>query len=144
MIKATFGLTKEPFNRETPELMSQQKQILEIIKIHAQHGGFSVVIGPPGVGKSVLREHIEAMNKEKSVVVVSFSRTMHTYLNILKQLAQSFKIDVPDKALEKALIQAAFGYIRDRKTLYTLIDEAHLLDMTALRKPKCRTIPFAV
>jgi type II secretory pathway predicted ATPase ExeA len=134
MIKATFGLTKEPFNRETPELMSQQKQILEIIKIHAQHGGFSVVIGPPGVGKSVLREHIEAMNKEKSVVVVSFSRTMHTYLNILKQLAQSFKIDVPDKALEKALIQAAFGYIRDRKTLYTLIDEAHLLDMTALRK----------
>lgn len=92
------------------------------------------MLGSPGVGKSILREHIEAMDKEKSVVVVSFSRTMHTYLNILKQLALSFKIDVPDKGLEKALIQAAFEYIRNRKTLYTLIDEAHLLDMTALRK----------
>lgn len=40
MIKATFGLTKEPFNREVFELLSQQQQILEIIKIHAQHGGF--------------------------------------------------------------------------------------------------------
>ena len=134
MIKATFGLTKEPFSREAPELLPQQAQILEIIRIHAQHGGFSVVIGSPGVGKSILREHIEALDKEKSVVVVSFSRTMHSYLNILKQLALSFKIEVPDKDLEKALIQAAFGYIRDRKTLYTLIDEAHLLDMTALRK----------
>jgi MSHA biogenesis protein MshM len=134
MIKTTFGLSKEPFNRESPELLSQQKQILEIIKIHSQHGGFSVVTGPAGVGKSILREHIEVMGKEKSVVVVSFSRTMHSYQKILKQLAESFKIDAPDKDLEKALIQAAYGYIRDRKTLYTLIDEAHLLDMMVLRK----------
>jgi type II secretory pathway predicted ATPase ExeA len=134
MIKATFGLTKEPFSQTTPELLPQQKEALEIIKIHAQQGGFSVVIGSPGVGKSTLREHMQALAKEKNVVVVSFSRTMHTYQQILKQLAESFKIDVPDKGLEKALIQAAFGYIRDRKTLYTLIDEAHLLDMTALRK----------
>ena len=134
MIKASFGLTKEPFSRETPELLPQQKQPLEIIKTHAQHGGFSVVIGSPGVGKSTLREHMQQLGKEKNVVVVSFSRTMHTYLQLLKQLAESFKIDVPDKGLEKALIQTAFDHIRDRKTLYTLIDEAHLLDMTALRK----------
>jgi MSHA biogenesis protein MshM len=134
MIKGTFGLTKEPFNLDTPELLPQQKQVLEIVKIHAQHGGFSVVMGSPGVGKSVLREHMEALDKEKNVVVVSFSRTMHSYLNILKQLAESFKIDVPVKDLEKALIQAAFGYIRDRKTLYILIDEAHLMDITVLRK----------
>jgi MSHA biogenesis protein MshM len=134
MIKATFGLTKAPFNREAPELIQQQKEILEIIKIHAQHGGFSVVIASPGVGKSILREHIEAMDKEKSIVVVSFSRTMHTYQQILKQLAASFKIDAPDKDLENALTKAAFGHIRDRRTLYTLIDEEHLLKMTTLRK----------
>lgn len=134
MIKATFGLTKEPFHQETPQLLSQQQQILDIIKIHAQHGGFSVIIGAPGVGKSILREHIESFNQEKNVVVVSFSRTMHTYLNILKQLALSFEIDVPDKGLEKALIQTAFEHVRNHKTLYTLIDEAHLLDMTTLRK----------
>lgn len=134
MIKSTFGLTKEPFNRMELDLLPQQKSIIEIIKIHSQHGGFSVIIGNPGVGKSVLREHIESLGKEKDNVVVSFSRTMHTYTNILKQLAESFKIDVPDKALEKELIQVACRHIRDRKTLYTLIDEAHLMDMQSLRK----------
>jgi type II secretory pathway predicted ATPase ExeA len=134
MIKSTFGLTKEPFNRTELGLLSQQKAIFEIIKIHSQHGGFSVIIGAPGVGKSVLREHIEALGKEKDIVVVSFSRTLHTYTNILKQLAESFKLDVPDKALEKELIQIAYRHIRDRKTLYTLIDEAHLMDMQSLRK----------
>jgi ABC-type cobalamin/Fe3+-siderophores transport system ATPase subunit len=55
MIKSLHGLTKEPFNRHELVLLSQQKQIADIIKIHAQQGGFSVVIGEPGVGKSVLK-----------------------------------------------------------------------------------------
>jgi len=134
MIKATFGLTKEPFNRTEFSLLSQQQAIFEIIKIHSQQGGFSVVIGNPGVGKTILREHIECLGKEKDTVVVSFSRTMHTYTNILKQLAESFKIDVPTPKLENELIQVAYRHIRDRKTLYTVIDEAHLMDMQALRK----------
>ena len=61
----------------------------------------NVVIGQPGVGKSVLREHIENLVKERDVVVVSCSRTLHTYLNILKQLAESFKIDVPSVSSKK-------------------------------------------
>ena len=134
MIKALFGLTKEPFNRQDLALLPQQQQILEIIKIHAQQGGFSVVMGNPGVGKSVLREHIEQWQKERDITVVACSRTLHTYLNILKQLAESFEIEVPVKELEKALIQNTFDHIRERKTLYILIDEAHLLDMHVLRK----------
>lgn len=41
---------------------------------------------------------------------------------------------MPEKKLEKELIQNAFNHIRERKTLYILIDEAHLLDMQVLRK----------
>lgn len=134
MIKSTFGITQQPFHRSKLTLLPQQQNIFNIIKIHAQHGGFSVVIGEPGVGKTVLREQIEQMGKERDTVVATFSRTLHTYLNILRQLAGSFKIEAPDKALEQQLIQAAYGCIRERKTLYTLIDEAHLLDMTVLRK----------
>lgn len=134
MIKSTFGLTKEPFNRSDLTLLSQQKQVLDIIKIHSQQGGFSVIIGEPGVGKSVLREHIESLQKEPDITVVSCSQTLHTYVNILKQLAESFKIEVAVKELEKALIQNAFHHIRENRTLYTVIDEAHLLDMTVLRK----------
>jgi len=134
MISSLHGVTQEPFNRQGLALLPQQKQILEIINIHAQQGGFSVVIGPPGVGKTVLKEHLQALDKERDTTVVACSRTLHTYLAILKQLAESFKIQVPVKDLEKALIHSAFNQIRERKTLYILIDEAHLLDMTVLRK----------
>lgn len=134
MMKSVFGITKEPFNRSELTLLSQQIKIVDIIKIHSQQGGFSVVMGEPGVGKSVLKEHLERFEKERDITVVSCSRTMHTYLNIIKQLAESFKLDVPVKDLEKELIQCAYHHIRERKTLYILIDEAHLLDMHVLRK----------
>lgn len=134
MIKSVHALTKEPFNRNNLMLLPQQKQIFDIIKIHSQQGGFSVIIGEPGVGKSVLREHIESLEKERDITVVSCSRTLHTYWQILTQLADSFKIDVPEKSLEKELIACAFNHIKERKTLYILIDEAHLLDMQVLRK----------
>ncbi len=134
MIKSIYGITKEPFNRHDLSLLPQQKQILDIIKIHSQQGGFSVVVGEPGVGKSILKEHIENLDKEREITVASCSRTMHTYLAILKQLADSFKIDVPVNSLEKELIQCALHRIQERKTLYILIDEAHLLEMQVLRK----------
>jgi len=134
MITAIHRIKKEPFNRTNLTLLRQQKEIIDIIKIHSQQGGFSVILGEPGVGKSVLREHIEAFEKERDITVVSCSRTLHTYLQILRQLAESFRIDVPNKQLEKELIACAFNHIKERKTLYILIDEAHLLDMQVLRK----------
>lgn len=134
MIKSSFGLTKEPFHRHELALLPQQNKILEIVKTHSQHGGFAVILGNPGVGKTVLREHLESLSNERDTVVVSFSRTMHTYLNILKQISESFKLDVSTSVLEKEIINAASRHIRERKTLYTLIDEAHLMEMSVLRK----------
>lgn len=134
MIKSLHGVTTEPFKRNNLTLLQQQKHILDILKIHSQQGGFSVIVGEPGTGKSVLKEHIENLANERDMTVASCSRTLHTYLAILKQLAESFKIEVPEKQLEKALIKTAFEHIRQRKTLYVLIDEAHLLDMQVLRK----------
>jgi type II secretory pathway predicted ATPase ExeA len=134
MIKAIFAITKEPFNRQKLGLLTQQQHISDIVKIHAGQGGFSVVIGEPGVGKSVLREHIEQWHNERDTTVISMSRTMHTYVNILKQFAAAFKLDVAANVLETELIKAAFDHVRQRKTLYLLIDEAHLLHMDVLRK----------
>ena len=134
MIKSTFGITQEPFNRHALALLPQQKEVLDIVQVQAQHGGFSVVVGHPGVGKSVLRQHIEQLGEARNTVVVSISRTMHTYNNILKQLAESLHLSVSLRDQEQALIKTACGCIEERKTLYTLIDEAHLLDMAVLRK----------
>ncbi|MFZ6747283.1 hypothetical protein ACO0LC_29075, partial [Undibacterium sp. JH2W] len=65
MIKATFGLTKEPFYRSEVALLPPQVEAMEMIRVHAQHGGFSVIVGHPGVGKSVIREHLEQLGKER-------------------------------------------------------------------------------
>lgn len=112
----------------------KQQRIFDIIKTHSGHGGLSVITGDPGVGKSVLKESIEAMERDRDTVIVSCSRTMHTYLNILKQLAHSLDVEFSLKNIEKDLIEVAYRHVRDRKTIYTLIDEAHLIDMTVLRK----------
>lgn len=94
MNKSSFGITKEPFNRVEPTLLTQQKEAAQIIKIHSHQGGFSVINGSPGAGKTILRQHIETLGCEPDVTVVAFSRTMHTYINILKQIAQAFEIEV--------------------------------------------------
>ena len=134
MIKATFGLTQEPFYRRELALLPQQAEAIEMIKIHAQHGGFSVITGNPGVGKSVIRSHLEAMAKERDTVVISFTQTLHTYQPILKQLAESFQLQAPLHEIEKELIQAAYRHVQSQKNLYIVIDEAHLLDVVILRK----------
>ncbi|MEM7421698.1 MAG: AAA family ATPase [Pseudomonadota bacterium] len=134
MINAIWGIANEPFKRDKPALLSQQKHIIDLIKIHASQGGFSVIIGEPGVGKTILREHIEQFNNERECTVVSCSRTLHTYRQIVWQLAESFKLDTSEKQIEADLIQCAYSHVKDRKTLYILIDEAHLLDTSVLRK----------
>ncbi|MFY7906560.1 MAG: ExeA family protein [Burkholderiaceae bacterium] len=139
MIKSSFGLTKEPFYRHElgndVGLLPQQLEAIDMIKIHAQHGGFSVITGNPGVGKSVIGAHLTGLGKERDTVVVFFTQTMHTYGPILKQLAESMQLGtVPMKDLEKELIQAAYRHVQAQKTLYIVIDEAHLLDIDVLRK----------
>jgi MSHA biogenesis protein MshM len=134
MIKSTFGLTREPFHRNEPTLLPQQAEAVEMIKIHAQHGGFSVVVGNPGVGKSVIRDHLEQLGKGRDTVVASFTQTMHTYQPILKQLAESMQVSAPMKDVEKELVQAAYRHVQSQKNLYLVIDDAHLLDMDILRK----------
>jgi type II secretory pathway predicted ATPase ExeA len=135
MIKSSFGLTKEPFYRNEVALLPQQSEAVDMIKIHAQHGGFSVIVGNPGVGKSVIGAHLAQLGKERDTVVVSFTQTMHTYQPILKQLAESMQLGTaPVKDLEKELVQAAYRHVQAQKTLYIVIDEAHLLDISILRK----------
>src|SRR4051794_20036571 len=111
MIKSTFGITKEPFYRGDPALLPQQAEAVEMIGIHAQHGGFSVVVGHPGVGKSVIRAHLEQLGKERETVVVAFTQTMHTYRPILRLLADSMQVDAPMKDLEKELVRAAVRHV---------------------------------
>lgn len=135
IITSTFGIKKEPFNQPEPTLLPSQQNILDTIKVHASYGGFSLILGEPGVGKTVIRHAIEHLASSKEVVCASISRTMHTYGNIIGQLADTLELDQQRfSKLEKSIIESAYSCQKQRKTLYTIVDEAHLLDMDVMRK----------
>lgn len=135
MIRAYFGLERNPFNLETITLMPCQQEVFDTIKVHSQQGGLCVIIGEPGCGKSVIKETIKN-SADKRMMVVAVSRTMHTYSNTIKILCSAFSIEDHGvhQVCEKRLIEEAYTLNRQGKSLVTIIDEAHLLEMETMRK----------
>ena len=135
MIRAWFGISHDPFSLDAIELLPMQQDIYDTLKVHCQQGGLCLVMGEPGSGKSVIKETIK-QKADKRMVVVSVNRTMHTYSNTLKILCDAFQIDHDGSHVkcEKRLIEQAYAFNREGKTLATIIDESHLLDIEVLRK----------
>jgi len=50
MIRAHFGLTRNPFDTESIALLAHQQEIFDILRVHAQQGGLCLVLGEPGTG----------------------------------------------------------------------------------------------
>jgi MSHA biogenesis protein MshM len=55
MIRAHFGLEKDPFSSTNLTLLPQQREVLDTLRVHCQQGGLCVVVGEPGTGKSVIK-----------------------------------------------------------------------------------------
>jgi len=135
MIRAFFGLSKNPFCLEEIALLPHQQEIYDTLKVHSQQGGLCLLLGEPGAGKSVIKQTIAQM-ADKQLVTSSVSRTLHTYINTVKILCHAFAIDYEgsDFKCEKRLIEEAFQLNRQGKSIMTLIDDAHLMDFLTLRK----------
>lgn len=135
MIRSFYGIAENPFSARRITLLPQQQEIHDTLRVHCQQGGLCLVVGSPGTGKSVLKEFL-AQGPDKRQLVASVARTLHTYTNTVKILCEAFRIDfegTPFKC-EKRLIEEAFSLNRTGQTLITIIDDAHLMDMTTLRK----------
>ncbi len=66
-------------NAEQPhELLTQQKEILDTLRVHCQQGGLCIVIGAPGTGKSVIKQALVAHDSKRLIAPV-VNRTLHTY-----------------------------------------------------------------
>lgn len=135
MIRAFFGLSADPFANRDLALLPPQQEICDALKVHCQQGGLCLVLGVPGTGKSVIKAHLEQAADARQVFV-SVNRTLHTYTNTIKILCQAFRIDADGSPFtcEKRLIQEAVGLNRLGKSLVTIIDDAHLMEMTTLRR----------
>jgi MSHA biogenesis protein MshM len=135
MIRSFFGLTQDPFDLRGLELLPGQREIHDILKVHCQQGGLCLLLGIPGTGKSVIKQSLQQL-PENQHLVATVGRTLHTYTNTIKILCEAFRIEFESSAFkcERRLIEQAFSLNRAGKSLTTILDDAHLMDMANLRK----------
>lgn len=135
MIRSFYGLTQNPFDRRELDLLPGQHEILDTLKVHCQQGGLCLLLGVPGTGKSVIKQALQQL-PEKQHLVATVARTLHTYNNTVKILCDAFRIEYENSAFlcERKLIEQAFSLNRTGKSLTTILDDAHLMDLANLRK----------
>ena len=135
MIRAVFGLTQNPFDRREFELLPGQQEILDTLKVHCQQGGLCLVLGVPGTGKSVIKQAVQK-RPENQHLVAPVARTRHTYPNTVKILCDAFRVEFESSAFacERRLIEQAFALNHAGKSLTTILDDAHLMDLANLRR----------
>ena len=135
MIRAFYGLTRNPFDLRELELLPAQQEIHDTLKVHCQQGGLCLVLGVPGSGKSVIKQSLQRL-PENQHLVATVARTLHTYTNTVKILCEAFLIEFENSAFqcERKLIEQAFALNHAGKSLTTVLDDAHLIDFANLRK----------
>lgn len=135
IIRAYYGIDQNPFSSLNISLLEHQQDAYDILQVHSQQGGFCLVMGDAGVGKSVIRETIQ-QNEDKSKIIVSVGRTLHTYTNTIKIICEAFKINQKGDSFkcENKLLKQVDALNQSGKSIITMIDDAHLLDMTSLNK----------
>jgi MSHA biogenesis protein MshM len=135
MIRSYFGLTRNPFDLREIDLLPHQQEIHDTLKVHCQQGGLCLVLGVPGSGKSVIKQSLQRL-PEASHLVASVGRTLHTYTNTVKILCDAVRIEFESCAFkcERKLIEQAFALNHSGRSLTTILDDAHLMDLANLRK----------
>jgi MSHA biogenesis protein MshM len=135
MLRSYFGIQSIPFSHENLSLLPHQQEVFDILKVHSQQGGLCLLMGEPGTGKSVIKEAIK-QNADKRIVVVTIARTLHTYTNTIKILCEAFNVEYDGTHFkcERRLIEEALSLYRTGKLLVIVIDDAHLMEMTTLRR----------
>lgn len=136
MIRAFYGIDINPFSTDQEiKLLDHQQDVFDILKVHSHQGGLCLLMGEPGTGKTMIKNAIN-QNTDKTTLVVNVARTLHTYFNTIKILCQAFNLDHSGSYFkcEKRLIEEAYNLNSNGKNLIVIIDDAHLMDMTTLRK----------
>jgi MSHA biogenesis protein MshM len=135
VIRPHFGLENDLFSSANITLLPQQRDILDTLRVHCQQGGLCVVVGEPGTGKTVIKQALCQYDPKRLITPV-VSRTLHTYHSTLRILGEAFQIEAEgvDVRCERRLIEEARRLNAAGKMLAPVIDDAHLMDMAALRK----------
>ena len=135
MIRAFYGIDINPFSIDNIDLLPHQQDVFDILKVHSYQGGLCLLMGEPGTGKTVIKNAVR-QKADKTTLVINIARTLHTYFNTIKILCHAFNLDHTGTYFkcEKRLIEEAYNLNNHGKNIIVIIDDAHLMDMTTLRK----------
>jgi type II secretory pathway predicted ATPase ExeA len=136
MIRSYFGIPRQPFTIDgDAPLLEHQQRHFDILKVHSQQGGFCLILGEPGTGKTVLKNAI-IRHDPKHWITPVINRSLHTWPNLLRLLCQALGLDTlgSDAKCENRLIAEARAFNAKGKTIIPIIDDAHLLPVEALHK----------
>lgn len=135
MIRAYFGLDQDPFVHDVIKLLPHQQEIFDTLRVHCQQGGLCLIVGEPGTGKTLIKQALVEHDPKRMLTPV-VNRTLHTYHSTLRILCEAFQIDTDgrDFRCEARLIQEARRINHLGKMLAPIIDDAHLMDVAALRR----------
>ena len=134
MIRAHFGLERNPFSQENVSLLAHQQEIFDTLKVHCQQGGLCLLIGEPGTGKSIVKQALQAHDPKRLITPV-VNRTLHTYHSTLAHPSRGFSTRHRRRrtsAVEARLIEEANRINQLGKMLAPIIDDAHLMDIDSL------------
>jgi type II secretory pathway predicted ATPase ExeA len=135
MLRSYFGLSRNPFDLSHLTLLAHQQEIFDTLLVHCQQGGFCLLLGQPGTGKSVIKS-VLLEHDPKRLMLAPVARTLHTYSTLLRLLCNAFQTesDGSDFKCEKRLLLQVHKLNQNGKMIVPLIDDAHLMEADSLRK----------
>ena len=138
MISGYFGTKQAPFETDTElknELLPHQRECYTRVQEQAFLGGFTLVIGGPGTGKTIFKQALTQLpNKSWNIIVIN--RAISTWMSFLSLLAQALELELKNRAptMEKAIIAEARKLNQRGKSLLFIIDDAHLVPQDTLKR----------
>ena len=92
-------------------------------------------MGEPGTGKTVIKQALR-LHDPKRLITPTVNRTLHTYHSTLRILCEAFSIEADgvNFRCESRLIDEARRINNAGKMLVPIIDDAHLMEIDALRR----------
>lgn len=135
MIRSFYGIQENPFSNENITLLPAQQEIFDTLNVHNSQGGFCLVMGVPGTGKTVIKEFLKE-TVSKQTLAVTVARTLHTYHYTVKILCQAFNVDFACDSFkcEKRLIEEAYSLKRQGKNLVIILKKRRI---AVFYKNKC-------